>query len=78
MFMHDFHDTFASAIFYGREGRLYVFTALMFCGIYMTVANAAVTAFIVYVVMAVVSGARNHFGEANISRKTLVDSHFLI
>eukprot|EP00878_Enallax_costatus_P039343 GHUV01044965.1.p1 GENE.GHUV01044965.1~~GHUV01044965.1.p1 ORF type:complete len:117 (+),score=26.03 GHUV01044965.1:157-507(+) len=75
---HDFHHSFASTIFFGQELRLYVFEALLFSSLYMSLGNAARAGIVTFVVQRVVVWIRQHWGENNLSRKTLVDRHFLI
>jgi len=76
--MHDFHSSFASILFFGREMRLFVFEALLFCAVDSAVRNGAVTAFVVLMCWLVLRAVRLHFGQNNLSNKTLVDRHFLI
>jgi meckelin len=75
---HDFHAGFSSVLFYGQELRLFVYEALLFCSLHMTVGNAAVAGFVTLLVQRLVAVVRRHWGENNLSRKTLVDRHFLI
>lgn len=78
IFSHDFHNSFASSVFYGNELRLYVYDALFFCAVDLAIQNVPVAAFLTYVMIRVVTYVRAHFAEQNISKKTLIDSHFLI
>jgi hypothetical protein len=73
VFMHDFHSHWSHVLFYGNELRLFTYAALVYCCIDCSVYNAPVSAFCTYLIMAVISLARSHWGEANLSRKTLVD-----
>uniref|UniRef100_A0A383WB01 Meckelin n=1 Tax=Tetradesmus obliquus TaxID=3088 RepID=A0A383WB01_TETOB len=75
---HDFHAGFASVLFYGQELRMFVFEALLFCSLHMTLGNAAVAGFVTLLVQRLLAVVRRHWGENNLSRKTLVDRHFLI
>lgn len=76
--MHDFHHSFTRVLMYGQELRWYVFEALLFCSLDMTIYNAAVSGFITFLVILLLRCIRSHFGVSNLSRKTLVDKHFLI
>lgn len=78
LLQHDFLHSFAGTIFIGQELRLFVFEALLFSSLYMTLANAAQAGFITFIVWRIVVLIRQHWGENNLSRKTLVDKHFLI
>lgn len=82
LLMHDFHDQFATALFFGREARLFVFEALMFCAVDSAVAGApggaSVAGLVVLAAWLALRAVRLHFGETNLSKKTLVDRHFLI
>lgn len=78
VFMHDFHKQFSSVLFYGNESRLYIYEALFFCAVDMTLRNVPISAFITYLMVKVVALVRVHFGENNLSSKTLVDRRFLI
>jgi meckelin len=75
---HDFQDSFSRVLLLGRELRLYVFEALLFCAIDSALRCAVLSALAVLGVWLVVRAARVHFGQSNLSRKTLVDRHFLI
>ncbi|GBF95222.1 meckelin [Raphidocelis subcapitata] len=75
---HDFGDSFSRVLFLGRELRLFVFEALLFCAIDSALRRAVVSALAVLGVWLVLRAARLHFGQSNLSRKTLVDKHFLI
>lgn len=55
-----------------------MFSALLFTTLDMALKSAATAAFVTYLVMGAVGIIRAHWGETNISRKTLVDQHFLI
>lgn len=76
--MHDFHNNFSRVLFFGREARLFVYEALLFCAVDSAVQSAATTGFIVLVCWLALRAVRLHFGETNLSKKTLVDRHFLI
>jgi hypothetical protein len=78
LLQHDFHNSFASVLFFGQELRLFVFEALLFSSLHMTLGNAATSGFITLIVQQVVVWVRQHWGENNLARKTLVDRHFLI
>eukprot|EP00879_Flechtneria_rotunda_P023280 GHRR01024623.1.p1 GENE.GHRR01024623.1~~GHRR01024623.1.p1 ORF type:complete len:249 (+),score=65.06 GHRR01024623.1:718-1464(+) len=78
MLQHDFHHHFSTVMFYGQELRLYVYEALLFSSLYMSIGNAAAAGFIAFLVQQVVRFIRQHWGENNLSQKTLVDRHFLI
>jgi meckelin len=78
IFMHDFHSAFAGTIFWGNELRLCVFEALLCCAVDMSQRNIVVAAFVAFVVMRALAWLRACLGERNLSRKTLVDRHFLI
>lgn len=65
-------------MFIGNELRLYTFEALFFCVLDSTLKNVTLTAFITYVLWIVVKWIRQRMGENNLSRKTLVDQHFLM
>lgn len=78
LLQHDFHNSFASTLLFGQEPRLYVFEALLFSSLHMTLGNAASAGFITLLVQQAVVWVRQHFGQNNLARKTLVDSHFLI
>lgn len=75
---HDFHSSFAGVLFFGREARLFLFEALLFCAVDSAVRSAAVSGFVVLAVWLALRGLRLHFGQNNLSKKTLVDRHFLI
>ncbi|KAI8463954.1 MAG: Meckelin [Monoraphidium minutum] len=76
--VHDFHNAWASALLYGAEARLYTFEAILFCAVDSAARNAAVTGLVVLVAWLGLRAVRLHFGETNLSRKTLVDRRFLI
>lgn len=78
LLQHDFHNSFSSTLFFGQELRLYVFEALLFSSLHMSLGNAAAAGFITLIVQQVLVWVRQHFGQNNLARKTLVDSHFLI
>lgn len=78
VFMHDFHDSFADTIFWGHELRLAVFEALLCCAVDMAIHNIVLAAFTSFCVMRALAWIRSWAGENNLSRKTLVDRHFLI
>ncbi|GIL75629.1 hypothetical protein Vretimale_15152 [Volvox reticuliferus] len=77
-FVHDYFSSFTTTIFIGNEVRLYVYEALFFCAIDMSLQNVALSALLTFLMIRVVSYVRAMFGEDNISQKTLVDRHFLI
>ncbi len=78
VFVHDFHNGFAGTILWGSELRLCVFEALLCCAVDMAQRNIVVAAFVALVVMRALAWLRAWLGEHNLSRKTLVDRHFLI
>lgn len=78
LLQHDFHNSFASTLFFGQELRLFVYEALLFSSLHMSMGNAAAAGFITLIVQQVVVWVRQHWGENNLARKTLVDRHFLI
>jgi meckelin len=75
---HDFHASWSRVLLFGREARLYAFEALLFCAVDSSARSAAVSGLAVLVVWLALRAVRLHFGETNLSRKTLVDRHFLI
>ena len=78
VFMHDFHSSFSGAVFWGNELRLCVFEALLCCAVDMALRNIVLAAFVAFAVMRALAALRHWLGEQNLSRKTLVDRHFLI
>jgi meckelin len=78
LLQHDFYHSFSTTIFYGQELRLYVFDAMLFSSLHMTLGNAACAGFITFMIQQLVRLIRHHCGESNLSRKTLVDRHFLV
>ncbi len=76
--MHDFHNSFAGVLFFGRELRLFAYEALLFCCVDSAVQSAAVSGFVVLACWLALRAVRLHFGQDNLSKKTLVDRHFLI
>ncbi|PNW74089.1 hypothetical protein CHLRE_13g584901v5 [Chlamydomonas reinhardtii] len=76
--VHDHLDAFTRTMFIGCEVRLFVFEALFFCAIDMSIKSVAISALITYVMWRAVKWFRDSWGEDNISSKTLVDRHFLI
>jgi hypothetical protein len=76
--MHDFHVGFASALLLGSEGRLFAFEALLFCAVDSAVRCGAASALVVLACSLALRAARRHWGRMNLSKKTLVDGHFLI
>lgn len=78
VFIHDYFNSFTSTMFIGNELRLFTFEALFFCVIDSTLQNVTLTAFITYILWLFVKWIRERMGENNLSRKTLVDQHFLI
>jgi len=77
LLQHDFYHSFSNTIFDGQELRLYVFEGMLFSSLHMTLGNAACAGFITFIVEQLVRLIRHHCGESNLSRKTLVDRHFL-
>lgn len=77
-FVHDYFNTFTTTMFLGCEVRLYVFEAVFFCAVDMSLGNVAVTALLTFLVNRALTWFRAAWGEDNLSRKTLVDRHFLI
>lgn len=78
LLQHDFHASFASTLFFGQELRLFVYESLLFSALHMSLGSAAVAGFVTLVVQQLVLVVRQHWGENNLARKTLVDRHFLI
>ncbi|EFJ50232.1 hypothetical protein VOLCADRAFT_116951, partial [Volvox carteri f. nagariensis] len=77
-FVHDYFSSFTTTIFIGNEVRLFVYEALFFCAIDMSLRNVALSALLTFIVIRVVAYVRAMVGEDNLSQKTLVDRHFLI
>lgn len=75
---HDFHHSFARVLPLGHEARIYAFEALLFCAVDSAARCAPVSGFAVLLVWLSLRAARAHWGRNNLSRKTLVDKHFLI
>ncbi|KAK3282756.1 hypothetical protein CYMTET_9521, partial [Cymbomonas tetramitiformis] len=78
IFFHDFRCGFGSLLLYGIEDQLLILDILVFCAFDMMTKNWALDAFFTYAVMKVVTYIRADQGEKNISRKSLIDSRFLI
>lgn len=57
--------------------RLYVFEALFLSTINIGIQNFPISAMVTYIVIRVVRFLRGYFGQANLTRKTLIDAHFL-
>lgn len=55
-----------------------MFEAVFFCAVDMSLGNVAVTALLTFLVNRALTWFRAAWGEDNLSRKTLVDRHFLI
>ncbi|KAK9819713.1 hypothetical protein WJX72_001576 [[Myrmecia] bisecta] len=77
-FVHDFHNSFDAVLFYGCEAELLLFDILLFAVIDMSSQNTTLAASLTYLVWVVVKWIREKVGQNNISRKTMVDSHFLV
>jgi len=77
-FIHDYFNSFTRTMFIGHETRLFVYEALFFCSIDMELNNVCYSALITYVVSRAIHWVRHSLGESNLSRKTLVDRHFLV
>lgn len=76
--VHDFGNSFSKVLFYGAEFQLFMLDVLMFATVNMCTRNATVAAAVTFGVWMVISRVRDTLGEQNISRKALVDPHFLI
>ena len=78
IFYHDLAMSFQRVIFYGIEWYLVIFDLLVFTAIDKELGSFAIAAFLTWLVGSFVDHLRVSFGEANISRKSLIDSRFLI
>ena len=78
IFYHDMQMSFQRILFYGIEWHLMIFDLLVFTAIDKDLGSFAVSAFLTWLVGMFVDHLRQSFGEANISRKSLIDSRFLI
>ena len=78
VFYHDFRNAFSRVLFYGIEFQLLVFDILVFCALDAETGSFAVAAFLTWIIGSFVDYVRASFGEANISRKSLIDERFLI
>lgn len=75
---HDLHLGFGGLLFFGQELRLFVYEALLFSALFMQTGSAAAAGLVTFLVQRALAAARQHWGTHNLSRKTLVDRHFLI
>jgi meckelin len=78
VFFHDFRNAFSRVLFYGIEYQLLVFDILMFTAFDAETGSFASAAFLTWLIGSLVDFARATLGEANISRKSLIDNRFLI
>lgn len=69
---------FGNNLFYGCEWQLVVWNTLVFATVDAAAQSFAVAAFVSWLLNFVVTYARAELGEANLSRKSLVDRRFLI
>eukprot|EP00051_Salpingoeca_urceolata_P013872 m.175519 g.175519 ORF g.175519 m.175519 type:complete len:968 (+) comp17921_c0_seq7:1121-4024(+) len=78
VFYPDSGQGFASVLFYGNEWLLFTFDLMLFGLIDFLAESWVAAAVVVYVVQLVLIKVREVAGEANLARKTLVDSRFLV
>ena len=78
VFYHDFRNAFSRVLFYGIEHQLLIFDTLVFTALDARLNSFAVAAFLTWLIGAAVDFVRANFGEANISKKSLIDDRFLI
>lgn len=74
----DTRFSFGNNLFYGCEWQLIVWNTLVFATVDAAVQSFAVAAFVSWLLNFIITAARAELGEANLSRKSLVDRRFLI
>ncbi|GAQ91983.1 Meckelin-like protein [Klebsormidium nitens] len=78
IFYHDFSNRFGRVTFYGIEGHLMIFNIMVFTMADLCFKSTTIALFVTYLVERLLKFVRSALGQANTSRKSLIDSRFLI
>lgn len=77
-FCADFSNRFGRVTFYGIEGHLMIFNIMVFTMADLCFKSTTIALFTTYLVERLLKYVRSTLGQANTSRKSLIDSRFLI
>lgn len=78
LFLHDFDNAYGRMLFYGIELQLTVWNILVFTAVDMDTRSTPVAAVVTFLCNWFITSVRSELGKNNVSRKSLVDSRFLL
>ena len=78
VFVHDFFNNFSRVLFHGMELKLIIWNVMVFGAVDAVAKNSALAIAVTWCLDLFARLVREKVGQENLSKKALVDSHFLI
>ena len=78
VFVHDFFNNVSRVLFHGMELKLIIWNVMVFGAVDAVAKNSALAIAVTWCLDLFARQVREKVGQENLSKKALVDSHFLI